>query len=344
MDLTSLAYIAAIPLIMTLLLMPVSMKVAAMVNAVDEPDARKIHDRTIPRLGGLAIAIAFLLTCLLFLEHTTVLIALLAGFCIIFITGLIDDIWQTIPIVKFTGEILGSLVFLLLADVAITSFGDLVGSGPLTTGRYALPVSVFCMVGVINALNLADGLDGLAGGISAIGCIFLAFFASMSGQALYFYIIVVLIGSLLGFLYFNFFPARSFMGDTGSLVLGYLLSAVCILLIQDDTLSNRVLPVSMAIVFGLPIVDAMVVMTNRILHGKNPFSADNTHLHHRLMDLGFTHKQTVLVIYLAMISCGVLAVCIRSLSETLQFAIGVFYATMLFASVYLVNSKMLRTE
>ena len=337
MEITSLAYIAVTSLVITLLLIPVAMKVATMVNAVDEPDARKVHDRKIPRLGGLAIALSFLIASLIFIEYSSILWALLAGFCIVLVTGLIDDIWQIIPVVKFTGEILGSLVFLLLAGVAISSFGDLVGTGPLTTGRYAIPVSVFCMVGVINAVNMADGLDGLAGGISVIGCIFLAVFAWLSGQYVYLTISIALLGSVAGFLYFNYYPARTFMGDTGSLVLGYLLSAVCILLVQDHTLSNKVLPISMASVLGLPIVDAMLVMAVRMLHGKNPFSADNTHLHHRIMKLGFNHQQTVLIIYAAMLSCGLLAVLMRSLPETIQFSIGTIYATMLFGSVYVLQ-------
>ena len=322
---------------LVLVLVPQVIRLAHKLNVIDVPGHRKVHEKEIPRLGGLAISISFLVTGLVFLEHSNIFWALFAGFCIVLVTGLVDDIWQTIPAVKFTGEILAALVFLLIADVSITSFGDLVGTGPVTTGRYDIAVSVFCIVGVINALNMADGLDGLAAGISAIGCIFLAYFAWTSGQAFYFLFLIILLGSLAGFLNYNRYPASIFMGDTGSLVLGYLLSAVCILLVQDYTLDNKVVPISMATVLGLPIVDAMIVMSNRILHGKNPFSPDNTHLHHRIMQLGFSHQQTVLVIYAAMVSCGILAVLIRPLSETMQFVTGVIYATFLFGSVYILQ-------
>ena len=324
-------------LVLALVLVPRVMQLAHKLNVVDVPGHRKIHKQDIPRLGGLAIAISFLVSSLVFLEYSNIFWALLAGLCLVLVTGLVDDIWETIPAVKFSGEILGTLVFLWIADVGITSFGDLVGTGPVTTGRYVIPVSVFCMVGVINALNMADGLDGLAAGISAIGCIFLACFAWISGQQFYFLLIIILLGSVGGFLYYNRHPASIFMGDTGSLVLGYLLSAVCILLVQDYTLVNRVVPISMATVLGLPIVDAMIVMTNRMLHGKNPFSPDNTHLHHRILELGFSHRQAVLVIYAAMVSCGLLAVLMRSLPETTQFVLGVIYATMLFGSVYILQ-------
>ena len=332
---TGLMFLCSLAL--ALVLVPFVIRLAHKLDVIDVPGHRKVHDKDIPRLGGLAIAVSFLFTSLVFLGYSNIFWALLAGFCIVLVTGLVDDIRETIPAVKFTGEILGALVFLLMADVAITSFGDLVGTGPLTTGRYAIPVSVFCMVGVINALNMADGLDGLAGGISAIGCIFLACFAWISGQPVYFLLVIILLGSVGGFLYYNRHPATIFMGDTGSLVLGYLLSAVCILLVQDDTLVNKVVPISMATLLGLPIVDAMLVMVIRMLHGKNPFAPDNTHLHHRIMELGFSHQQTVLVIYIAMVSCGLLAVLMRSLSETMQFTVGVIYATMLFGSVYILQ-------
>ena len=326
-------------LILAIVLVPQVIKLARKTKAIDVPGDRKIHKQDVPCLGGLAIALSFLVTSIVFLEYTNVLWALLAGLCIVSVTGLVDDIWQVIPAVKFTGEILAALVFLLLADVAITSFGNLVGTGPLTTGRYAIPVSIFCMVGVINALNMVDGLDGLAGGISLIACMFLAWFSFASGQILLTSLLVALMGSLAGFLYYNRNPARVFMGDTGSLVLGYVLSAICILMVENDAGAIKVAPVSMAIVLGLPIVDAMLVMTNRMLHGKNPFAADNTHLHHRLMALGFSHAQTVLVIYVMMLSCGILAVAIRELPEWVQFYAGVAYATLMFGTVYGLQSR-----
>ena len=326
-------------LVLTVMLVPQVIEVARKINAIDKPDERKIHNRAVPRLGGLAIALPFLVSILIFIEYSNILWALLAGFCINLLTGLIDDIWQTLPAMKFTGEILATLVFLLLAGVEITSFGNLVGTGPLTTGRYAIPVSIFCMVGVINALNMADGLDGLAGGISLIACMFLAWFSFNSGQIVITSLLAALMGSLCGFLYYNRHPARVFMGDTGSLVLGYVLSAICILMVENSCVENSVKPISMAMIMGLPIVDAILVMTHRVVRGRNPFSADNTHLHHRLMALGLSHTQTVLVICVLMLSCGVLAVLMRGLQEWVQFYAGVGYATLMFGTVYWLQSR-----
>ena len=327
-----------VALALSLAQMPQLNRLALRTGVIDHPDDRKDHAASIPLLGGLGIALAFIITGLVFFEYTREFIGgLLAGLGIILVTGLVDDIWHLRPALKFSGEILAALVFLTLADVHIIQFGNLVGSGPLTTEQYAIPISVFCMVGVMNALNMADGLDGLAGGISAIGALFLAWFAWHSGQSCNLAIMIALFGSLLGFLYFNSYPARIFMGDTGSLVLGYLLSAVAILLVQPAAGRIEVVPISMATVLGFPIVDAMIVMSVRGLHGINPFSPDKTHIHHRLMRLGFSHRQAVWVIYIAMFSCGLLATFIRDLPESLQFTIGIAYATLMFGSVYLLN-------
>ena len=323
----------------TVLLMPLVIRLALRINATDDPDHRKVHEAPIPLLGGVAITTTFVAIILLFVPFDPVVWAFLAGLAIIALTGLVDDLWHLRPLFKFSGEILVSLVFLIMSGVALHSFGDLIGTGVVTTGRYALAVSVFCMIGVMNAMNMADGLDGLAGGISLIACVFLAIFSVLSGQTVLTSMLVALMGCMAGFLYYNRYPARVFMGDTGSLVLGYVLSAICILMVESRNTEIKVAPISMAIVMGLPIVDAILVMTNRLLHGRNPFSADNTHLHHRLMALGFSHVQTVLVIYVLMLSCGLLGVVMRGLPEWVQFYTGVGYATLIFGTVYGLQSR-----
>lgn len=319
---------------LALLLVHLSIKLAILKNIVDQPDSRKVHSQPVPLLGGVGMASAFIITCLIFIKMESLLSAFLGGLLLIVLTGLADDIWQIKPIVKFTGEIMAALVFIGLSGYAIHSFGDLLGTGPLTTGRYAIPVTVFCMVGVMNALNMADGMDGLAAGISIIGCVFLGYFAASSGQQLYLALVMALFGSLIGFLYFNRYPARTFMGDSGSLFLGYILSALCIMLVQDQTLQIPVAPISMAIVLGLPIVDAMLVMGLRLGKGNNPFHPDNTHLHHHLLALGFSHSAVVKLICLIMSSCGALALLVKQQPEWVQFYTGVAYASLTFGMVY----------
>jgi UDP-GlcNAc:undecaprenyl-phosphate GlcNAc-1-phosphate transferase len=321
-------------LLLALLLVHQSIKLALLKNIVDQPDTRKVHSQPVPLLGGVGMASAFIITCLIFIKMESLLSAFLGGLLLIVLTGLADDIWTIKPIVKFTGEIIAALVFIWVSGYAIHSFGDLLGIGPVTTGRYAIPVTVFCMVGVMNAMNMADGMDGLAAGISITGCLFLGYFAASSGQYLYLALVMALSGGLLGFLYFNRYPARTFMGDSGSLYLGYTLSAICILLVQDQTLQIPVAPISMAIVLGLPIVDAILVMSLRIGKGKNPFHPDNTHLHHHLLALGLSHPGVVRLICLIMGSCGVLALLVRQQPEWVQFYTGAAYAGLIFGMVF----------
>jgi len=159
MGIETLGLMGVSSLMLTMLLMPVAMRLARAANIIDLPDECKVHTNEIPSLGGLAFAIAFAISCLLFLQIDTLLIALLSGLLIITITGLADDIRQIPPALKFTGEIVGSLIFILYGGTELKGFGDLIGIGPLETGIFAVPITVFCMVGVMNALNLSDGLD-----------------------------------------------------------------------------------------------------------------------------------------------------------------------------------------
>jgi UDP-GlcNAc:undecaprenyl-phosphate GlcNAc-1-phosphate transferase len=329
-------------LLATLLIMPVVIKLAVKINAVDDPGQRKIHETSIPLLGGVAMSLAFIITSVPLVSQIPVMTAFLYGFAIIALTGLADDLWHLRPLFKFSGEIISSLVFLVISGTALHSFGDLLGTGEVNTGLYALAISVFCMIGVMNAINMADGLDGLAGGTSLIACVFLAWFSVLSGQPFLTSLLIALMGCVTGFLYYNRYPAKVFMGDTGSLMLGYVLAVICILMVENKLVEVSVAPVSMAIVMGLPIVDAILVMCNRILHGRNPFSSDNTHLHHRLLALGFSHPQTVLVMYLLLFSCGLLAVLLRPLAEWIQFYTGFAYATLIFGTVYVLQYRGFR--
>jgi len=307
MDITEIALFGFVALILTLLLTPLSMKLAVAVGAIDIPDDRKLHDANIPCLGGLAFAISFGISCLIFLPLNSIVSGLLIGLVIITITGLADDIWHIRPVLKFSGEITGSLIFILYGGTELKSFGDLIGIGPLETGIFAVPITVFCMVGVMNAINFADGMDGLAGGMSAIACLFLIYFSLQSEHWFDLALSVSLFGCLIGFLYFNSHPAKTFMGDTGSLVLGYILSSICVLSQKLDG-ELPIAPVSMALVLALPIADTLWVMTNRVIRGESPFSPDNNHLHHKLMTLNLSHSGVVAVLYVCMFICGFLAV------------------------------------
>ncbi len=335
-ELTSYPLVFLTALVCALLLMPWLIRWGHQSGTLDTPDDRKIHSSPVPHLGGIAICLAFAASVVLFNPDFPYLYPLLAGLAVIVLTGLADDLWQMRPWVKFSGEIFAALIFLVGSGISLNSFGQLLNAEELTTGRYALAVSVFCIIGVINAFNMADGLDGLAGGLSLVGCVFLGYFSIQSAQTGISIMLFGLSGALIGFLFYNHHPARIFMGDTGSLSLGYLLSAFCILLVQGDR-TVQIAPVSMAIVMGLPIVDSLLVMFGRILRGHNPFRADQTHLHHRLLALGFDHAMTVRLCWGLMLLCGSLALVVRDLPEWIQFYIGLACALAIFLPVYLMQ-------
>ena len=341
MKLETLGLMGVSSLMLTMLLMPVVMRLARAANVIDLPDERKIHTDEIPRLGGFAIAIAFAVSCLLFLQIDTLFIAFLSGLLIVTLTGLADDLWHIRPALKFTGEIAASLIFILYGGTELKGFGDLIGIGPLETGILAVPITVFCMIGVMNALNMSDGLDGLAGGMSAIACVFLIYFSLQSGHWFNLALSVSLFGCLIGFLYFNSHPAKIFMGDTGSLVLGYILSSICVLS-QKLEGDSPVLPISMALILALPIADTLWVMTNRAFRGGSPFSPDNTHLHHKLLTLNISHSGVVSVLYACMFICGFLAVFMQSMLEWVQFVTGTGFIIFLYVMVALLQRRRFR--
>jgi len=330
---TELIFMAVAALMLTLLVMPAAVRISRMVGAVDAPDARKVHAHPMPRLGGLAIFIGIIGASILFLDMSSRLSGVLAGLFIVVATGLIDDIRHLSPKIKFSGEILASLVFVWISGVSLTGLGDLLGFGDIELGMLSVPVTIFAMVGVMNALNLSDGLDGLAGGLSAVACVFLAYFAFDCGFWLALALALILFGALLGFLYYNAHPATIFMGDGGSLLLGFLLSAICVLLVQAGGGHMQLVPISMALILGLPIMDTLLVMSRRILKGKSPFSPDKTHLHHRLMELGIPHAGVVPIMYALMMLYGLLAISLNDLPEYVQLAVGLLFSAMIFGGV-----------
>jgi len=319
----------------TLLFMPLVTRLGNTLGMVDHPDERKVHAKAMPRSGGIAIALGFTITVLLFGFADRSIQAILLGALIVTAAGVCDDVWHIRPWQKFVGEILAAVVFIWWSGVSLHTLGDLIGTGPILTGSFAPVVTVIGIVGVINALNLSDGLDGLAGGLSAIACLFLGFFAYVSQQWNCLFLLVALFGSLLGFLYYNAHPARVFMGDTGSLLLGFLLSATAVLLAAKA--DHSVAPVSMALVLALPIVDTLIVMTRRVVLGYSPFNPDKTHLHHRLLELGFPHGAVVSMLYGIMWLFGSAAVLVRLLPEWMQFAAGLALAFLIYATTISLN-------
>jgi UDP-GlcNAc:undecaprenyl-phosphate GlcNAc-1-phosphate transferase len=273
---------------------PLMIRLAPWFGMLDNPDARKVHTTPIPRVGGVGIVMGALIPLLLWSSLGDIMSAYLFGSLTLLFFGAWDDSRNLNPYVKFIGQIMAASAVVYYGDVYIASlpFMDL---EPLPD-YVAKPFTIFAIVGMINALNVSDGLDGLAAGLTilSLSCIaYLAYLAEGYGGIA---TVVAALGGILGFLRYNTHPARVFMGDTGSQFLGFTLAFLAVLFTQKI---NPAVSPSLALLFlGLPIIDMLAVIVQRIYYGISPFAATKHHLHHRLLDLGFDHYEAVVMIYL----------------------------------------------
>jgi len=321
-------------LLLSLGLTPLVIRYSIRLNAIDRPNERNVHKKAISRMGGAAMVVGLVLPLAFFAPLDRTLLAFLAGVFLITATGFLDDVYRIPPVAKFAGEIAAAGTFVFLSGLSIRDFGDLFSTGEILTGRLGPILTIFCMVGVMNALNLSDGLDGLAGGISAIACFFLGLFAYLGADWVVFWILLALLGSLFGFLRYNTYPAYLFMGDTGSLLLGYTLSATAVMLVQNGNTGIHLSPATVAGVLALPITDTLLVMARRVRQGKNPFWPDRTHLHHRLLDIGLPHSVVVPILYLSSGAFGVQVWMLRDEPDWFQFAAVILLAALVHGAVY----------
>jgi UDP-GlcNAc:undecaprenyl-phosphate GlcNAc-1-phosphate transferase len=282
-------------LFVTISLIPFLIKIAGKMKVFDEPDERKVHTVPIPRVGGLAIAIGAFVAMFLWKDESGFLKAYIVGSAIIVFFGIIDDVRGLNYKIKFLSQIVAALVIVFYGDLKITHLGMLLPDNMLLPGWIAIPLTIMLIVGVTNAINLADGLDGLAGGICLLSCCCIGYLAFLEENTIITLISLSLIGAIFGFLRFNTYPATLFMGDTGSQFLGFSLVTVSVALTQGPTALSPVLPI---IIFGFPVLDTIMVMVHRLVEGHSPFLPDKKHFHHRLMHLGLFHTEAVFVIYL----------------------------------------------
>ena len=323
-------------LFLSLILTPLSAKFALLVGAVDHPNRRSVHNLVMPRLGGLGMAIALGVSILFFLPVNTFIAGFLAGLALIVAVGVADDILQLKARYKLVGQIASIVLFIAISGYQVSSFGDLFGAGEIEFDSFAPLVTLLCMLAIMNALNLSDGLDGLAGGITAIASLFLGALAIRTGSWETLGILIALAGAVVGFLRYNSHPARMFMGDTGSLLLGYVLAVSSVSLASGLGATENMkslAPISVAIVLYLPLFDALIVMLRRIVNKKGAFSADNTHLHHNLIKIGIPHGAVVSVLYFSSFLFGVLALVVVNFPDWLQLLISVGAAITYFVVV-----------
>jgi UDP-GlcNAc:undecaprenyl-phosphate/decaprenyl-phosphate GlcNAc-1-phosphate transferase len=284
--------------------------------------SRKIHGRPIPRLGGIAIVIGFYVPMLaltlfptgvgeLFLAQRNHVIGLFVGGLAIALLGLYDDLRGAGAGRKFLVQfaVAGGLYYL---GFRIDALANPIGE-PLTLGWLSLPFTMFWIVGVINALNLIDGLDGLAGGVALVAVIITFLISLQRGHPLMMLFSSALAGAILGFLFYNFNPASIFMGDTGSMFLGFVLATTAIQTNQKASTAVAVLIPGIAL--GLPILDTLLAIARRAVRGRPLFQADKEHIHHRLIALGLSHRQAVLVLYGLCVLLGAVALALTYTSS-----------------------------
>jgi len=305
---TALAALLAAAIV-ALITTPIVRNLAFKVGAVDVPkDARRMHKHPIPRMGGLAIFLGFLLSTLVFLPLNEELRGMLLGSVIIVILGIFDDIYALPAKPKFLVQIIAALVAVLSGNcVEFLSNPNIFSSEPYwELGILSIPFSVLWIVGITNAVNLIDGLDGLACGVSSISSATLLVIALIVAEPEVAILMAALSGACVGFLPYNLNPAKIFMGDTGSTFLGFILATVSI-----QGLFKFHMIISFAVPFlmlGLPIFDTCFAILRRVAKGQSPMAPDRGHIHHRLIDMGLSQKQTVAVLYVISAILGLSAV------------------------------------
>lgn len=295
----------AISLVVTICVTPFVIKFAKKFGFVDAPNYRKVHNKIMPRIGGLAIVMGATAGLASMYKLVFDLWPIILGGVFILIIGIIDDKYTLSPKYKLIGQITAAGIVVFFGfDIDFITIPFI--SEKISLGPFSYILAIIWIVGITNAINLIDGLDGLASGVSIIALTVIMYLAIMNGQYLIVALTAILIGSTLGFLFFNFHPAKIFLGDTGALFLGYCIATISILgLFKSVTIFSLIIPI---IILGIPIFDTLFAIVRRMLNKQKIFAPDKSHLHHRLLQLGFSHRETVLIIYCIGLFFGLCAI------------------------------------
>lgn len=319
----------------SLFVTPLIKKLSIKAKVYDKPSSRKIHKDPMPRLGGVAIFIGFFVAIIATLPINHSLIGVIIGTSMILVLGILDDIYSINPWLKLAGQIMAALV--------IYYFGISIGfiSNPFGSMYYlgwmSLPVTVIWIVSITNTINLIDGVDGLAAGVAAISACVLFVVAVQMHQYVAAVMTVAIIGSSLGFLRFNYSPAQIFMGDSGAMFLGFILSVTSIIGVFKSTATLAiVIPV---LILGIPISDTFMTIVRRMKNKKAIFKPDNNHIHHNLLDLGLTQKQVVFCIYMGSLFLGLLAIFLSNFSGTIAYAFFIISVICIYSILQVLRKK-----
>ena len=322
-----------VAVLISLITTPLVKKIAMKVGAIDIPkDERRVHKEPMPLMGGLAIYFGVVISSLIFLPMENTLVSILLGATIILVSGIIDDIKGLSPKLKLLFQLIAG-VMLIIGDVKV----DFV-TNPFSQDYVLLylkwlsiPITLFWIVGITNTVNLIDGLDGLACGVAMISSVSLMLVAEKFDQVNVTILSAVVAGACLGFLPYNFNPAKIFMGDTGALLLGFMLAAISIEGVMKSVATIAV--VVPILILGVPIFDTTFAIFRRLLSGQSIATADKGHLHHRILDKGFSQKQTVLILYVLSAVFGIFAVIVAKANskQAVYLSVLLFLAAILFA-------------
>ena len=300
-----------VALVVSFLASPIVKNFAYKVGAIDVPkDARRMHKKPIPRLGGLAIFLGFMISVILFvpIRGDREMQSILLGAVIIVVLGVVDDIMALPAMLKFVVQIVAALIPVMNGVViqAVSNPNIFSSEAYWVFGWLSVPVTVIWIVAVTNSVNLIDGLDGLANGVSAISATTVLVIALLASEAQVALVMAALVGASVGFMPYNQNPAKMFMGDTGATFLGYILATMSIQgLFKFYAVVSFVVPF---LILGLPIFDTAFAFIRRIAHGQSPMHADRSHIHHRLIDMGLNQKQAVATLYVISAILGLSAV------------------------------------
>ncbi len=327
--------------LLTFFIIPPLIKVAEVKNLFDEPDQRKSHSSAIPTLGGVAIFVSVLFTVSFWsnFEYPSIMKYVFSAMTVVTFIGLKDDLLGLAPFNKLMGQMFAAMIFVIWGDIRLTSFYGIFGIQELP---YIISVifTIFTILVIVNAFNLIDGINGLAAGIAIVASLVfgICFFMVNPTSELAF-LAFALIGSLVSFLRYNLAPSKIFMGDTGSLLLGILISVMAIEFIELDTQAFEALhlssPPALAMaVISYPLFDLLRVFTIRISKGKSPFQPDRNHVHHLLLDNGLSHEISSLII--ALVNILVIAL-VFALSD-----LGTYWLGVIILCIYLIFSSLLK--
>ena len=330
-----------VTLLVVVFVIPFVKKIAYHIGALDIPNERKVHKNPIPRLGGLGIFFGFLVGYMIFCKNSVQMNSILIGSFIIVLTGIFDDIKPISAKAKLLGQLLAasSIVFygnILLTHVTI--FGSLIDFG-----IFSYPITLIFIIACMNVINLIDGLDGLSSGVSSIfyaSVLVICYFMHRT-TGLEFTLALIMLGSTLGFLIHNFNPARIFAGDSGALFMGFIIAVISLLGFKTTVITSVFIPI---MILAVPILDTLFAIIRRLLKHKPISEADKEHLHHQLLNMNFSHRTTVLIIYVINILFATASI-LYTLNDKSDVFIGrIIYVILMIVGIWFVCKTNIITD